>query len=134
MRKIRISIGSNDGATIAATHLGDTENFYIYDIYDTGASEFVEQRHNTAREMEHAGSDKMKAIIALIADTHVFVARQKSPNFVRIAKQTHYQPVVVKVDTFQEILSLLSGEFDKIYPYVERRRNCETFDTIPELP
>ncbi len=133
MRKIRICIGSNDGNTIANTHMGDTESFFIYDIFEASGSSFIEQRANTAKDMEHAQSDKMKAIISLVSDAGILVAQQKSPNFIKIAKQTKYQPVVVGIENLQDILVLLQGEFENIYSYVERRRNGETFETIPEL-
>jgi hypothetical protein len=83
--------------------------------------------------MDHAQSDKMKSIIALLKDVDIFVAQQKSPNFIKIAKQTKYQPVVVDVENIPEIISLLQDEFDLIDSYVQRRRNGEFFEMIPEL-
>ena len=133
MRKIRICIGSDDGHSIAKTHLGDTDKFYCYDLVDSSESLFVDARVNTAKNMDHAQSDKMKSIIELLEDVDVFVARQKSPNFIRIAKQTKYQPVVVDVESFSAIIALLHREFDLIESYVERRRNGEFFEMIPEL-
>ena len=133
MRTLRICIGSKGGDTIAKTHMGDTDLFCIYDLFDNAGSVFIEQRTNVAKDMEHAQSDKMKAIISLINDSDVFVAQQKSPNFIKIAKQTKYQPVVVNVEAIPAILDLLQGEFNQIYAYVERRKNGETFETIPEI-
>lgn len=133
MQTIRICIGTNDGATIARTHMRDTDFFYIYDLVEGAGGTFIDQRENVAKDMDHAASDKMKAIISLVDDAEIFVAQQKSPNFIKIAKQTRYQPVVVKVEPIQDILTLLQGEFDNIYSYVKRRRDGETFETIPEL-
>ena len=133
MRTLRICIGSNDGENIATTHMGDTEYFHIYDLVENTGGTFIEQRKNVARDMEHAQTDKMKAIITLINDADVFVAQQKSPNFIKIAKQTKYQPVVVNVENIEAILTLLEGEFNNIDSYVERRRSGEVFNTIPEL-
>lgn len=133
MRTLRICIGSNDGENIATTHMGDTDCFLIYDLMEDAGSTFIGQRKNVAKEMDHAQSDKMKAIISLVDDTEIFIAQQESPNFIKIAKQTKYQPVVVKVEAIQDILTLLQGEFEKIYTYVERRRNGETFASIPVL-
>ena len=128
MRTLRICIGSNDGDNIAATHMGDTELFCVYDLVEGAGSTFIEQRKNVAKDMEHAQSDKMKAIIALINDADVFVAQQKSPNFIKIAKQTKHQPVVVKVEVIPAILDSLQSEFKQIYAYVERRKNGETWN------
>ena len=133
MRKLRICIGSNDGENLAPTHMGDTEFFYLYDFVEDTEGSFVERRKNVARNMDHAQSDKIKAIISLVEDADIFVAQQKSPNFIKIAKQTRFQPVVVKVESIQDILTLLQDEFKNIYSYVERRKNGETFATIPEL-
>ena len=133
MRILRICIGSNDGKNIAATHMGDTEYFCVYDLVEGAGSTFIEQRKNVAKDMEHAQSDKMKAIIALINDADIFVAQQKSPNFIKIAKQTKYQPVVVKVEAIPAILDSLQSEFEQIYTYVERRKHGETFETIPVI-
>ncbi|MFK5926481.1 MAG: NifB/NifX family molybdenum-iron cluster-binding protein [Desulfuromusa sp.] len=131
MQKIRICIGSNDGKTMAQTHMGDTECFYLYDLVSNQRHVFVAKRENIAQDMDHDGADKMKAIISLVKDAEIFVARKKSPNFIKIAKQTRYQPVVVKVENIEGILTLLQGEFETIYAYVERRKNGETFETIP---
>ncbi|RLB73040.1 MAG: hypothetical protein DRH06_10900 [Deltaproteobacteria bacterium] len=133
MRKFRICIGSNDGDIMAETHMGDTRTFYCYDLFDSTDSLFVDERVNHAIDMEHAQSDKMKSIVALLEDVDVFVAQQKSPNFIKIAKQTRYQPVVVFVEKISDILALLQSDFEKIYSLVERRRSGEFFDTIPEL-
>ena len=133
MQKVRICLGSNDGETIAQTHMGDTECFYLYDIEATQGQTFVEKRHNTAQDMGHNGADKMKAIIALVADADIFVAWQKSPNFIKLAKQTRYQPVVVKADTIQDALVLLQDNFAELHSYVTRRRNEESFEFIPEI-
>ncbi|MDX2479714.1 MAG: NifB/NifX family molybdenum-iron cluster-binding protein [Desulfuromusa sp.] len=132
MRTVRICIGSEDGVNIASTHMGDTGHFYIYDLGAAGYT-FVEQRNNIAQDLDHAGADKMKEILSLVGDADVLIAQQKSPNFIKIARQTKYQPLVVKVDTIQAIFTLLQGEFEKIYSYVERRRNGDTFETILEL-
>lgn len=131
MQKVRICIGSNDGETIAQTHMGDTKYFYLYDLEATQGHAFVVKRSNTAQDMGHDVADKMKAIIALVADADIFVARQKSPNFIKIAKQTCYQPVVVKTDTIQDALTLLQDNFAELHSYVNRRENGETFELIP---
>ena len=133
MKNIRLCIGSNDNETIAKSHLGDTEYFHIYDLFENGKHTFIERRANSARDMEHAKSDKMKAIITLLKDTDVLVAQQKSPNFVNIAKKTKYQPVVVKTDKISDALVLLGKSFQDMDVYVMRRKNDEKFETIPEL-
>ena len=133
MKTIRLCIGSNDGENIAKTHMGDTENFYIYDLFENSESVFVEKRANSAINMGHAKAEKMKQIINIIKDSDVLVAGQKSPNFVRIAKQTKYQPIVVKAEKISDAIVLLCESFQEIYEHTTRRKNGETYDTIPVL-
>jgi predicted Fe-Mo cluster-binding NifX family protein len=133
MKKIRLCIGSNDGNNVAKTHMGDTEYFYIYDIFANSKHVFVEKRINTAINLGHAKVEKMKGVIKIIEDSDVLVARQKSPNFVRIARKTKYQPVVVKTEKISDVLTTLCKSFDEIYEQTTRRKNGEVFDTILEL-
>ena len=133
MKRIRVCIGSNDGDNIARTHMGDTDYFYIYDLMENSESKFIEKRVNIAKDMEHAKADKMKEIIKLVKDAHIFVAQQKSPNFIRIANKTKHQPVVVSADKISDILVVLNNSFLEIHGYVARRKNGEVFRTIPEL-
>ena len=133
MKKIRLCIGSNDGNTVAKTHMGDTEYFYIYDIFEKSEHSFVEKRNNTSKNMEHDKVEKMKGILKIINDSDVLVARQKSPNFIKIAQKTKYQPVVVKTEKIPDVLITLCRSFDEIYKYTTRRKNGEMFDAIPEL-
>ncbi len=133
MKKIRVCIGTNDGQNIAKTHMGDTKKFHIYDITENSINTFIEERINTAQALDHAKADKMKAIIKLVEDANVFIAQQKSPNFVRIASKTKYQPIVVKAEEISDILITLSNSFEEINNLVLRRENGETFPAIPEL-
>ena len=133
MKKIRTCIGSNDGENIAKTHMGDTECFYIYDLFENSENKFIEKRINSAINMEHAKADKMKEIIKLVKDADIFIAQQKSPNFVRIANKTKYQPIVIKTENISDILVVLHKSFQEIYSYVTKRKAGERFDTIPEL-
>lgn len=133
MKKLRICVGSNDGTSVAKSHMGDTETFHIYDLSDNGTTTFIEERKNIAREMEHDTANKMKQIISLVKDAEVFVAKQKSPNFINIAKKTSHQPVVVTADTISHALVLISSSFETIHTYTTRRANGEKFETVLEL-
>ena len=133
MKKIRLCIGSNDGKNVAKTHMGDTEYFYIYDILENAEHLFVEKRINTAKNMGHAKIEKMKGVLKIIRDSDVLIARQKSPNFIKIAKRTKYQPVVVKTEKISDVLITLCKSFEEIYDLTTRRKNGELFDTILEL-
>ncbi|MBW2119725.1 MAG: hypothetical protein JRH09_17645 [Deltaproteobacteria bacterium] len=133
MKKIRLCIGSNDGKNIAKTHMGDTECFYIYDVFENSEHLFIEKRINISKNMGHAKTEKMKGVIKIIEDSDVLVARKKSPNFIKIANRTKYQPVVVKAEKIPDVLMILCESFQEIYKHITRRKNGEMFDTIPEL-
>jgi predicted Fe-Mo cluster-binding NifX family protein len=133
MIKIRLCIGSNDSENIAKTHMGDTEYFYIYDLFENSENKFIEKRINIAKDMEHAKADKMKEIIELVKDADIFVAQKKSTNFVNIANTTKYQPIVVKSEKISDVLIILDRSFKEICSYIKRRKNGEYFNTIPEL-
>jgi predicted Fe-Mo cluster-binding NifX family protein len=131
MRKIRLCIGTNDGDTIADTHMGDTEYFHIYDLFENSDNRFIEKRRNTAKDMGHANTEKMRAVIGIVNDVDILVAKRKSPNFVKIAKGTKYQPVVVNSKSIHDIPLELHQSFNEIYSMVQRRKNGETFESIP---
>jgi hypothetical protein len=133
MKRFRIALGSNDGVTVADTHMGDTSRFHIYDLFEHARSEPVDTRDNPALDEGHGKVEKMKAIVAMLKDVDVVVARKPSPNFRRIAEGTRHQPVVVDADGTDEELERLQAAFDAICELTERRENGERFDTIPEL-
>ena len=133
MKKIRLCIGTNDGKNIAKTHMGDTRYFYIYDLFENSEYEFIGDRINTVKNMDHAKPEKMKEIIKTVKDADIFVARLKSPNFIKIANKTKYQPVVVKEDNIIGSLIIIGRSFQELYDYIIRRRNGDIFDIIPEL-
>lgn len=133
MKKMRLCIGTNDEKNIVDSHMGDTEFFHIYDIFESSDKKFVARRINEAKDMEHEKTEKMKKILEIVKDSDVLVAGRRSPNFVNIAKKTKYQPVIIKTKKISEILDVLSASFRKIDIYVSRRKNGETFEDIPEL-
>jgi predicted Fe-Mo cluster-binding NifX family protein len=133
MRHIRIALGSNDGVSVADTHMGDTSCFHVYDLFEDARSEPVDKRDNPALDGGHGKVEKMKAIVAMLKDVDVVVARKLSPNFHRIAEGTRHQPVVVDADGIDDALEKLHAAFDTISELTERREDGERFDTIPEL-
>ncbi len=133
MEKLRVCIGSKDGENIPKTHLGDSPFFYIYDIFEGSEPEFIEKRENTARGMDHMGSDKMKKIIEIVGDVDLFVANRKSPNFANLAKKTRYQPVVIKTSDIREAIGQLQKSFRTLYEYASRKKAGELSGEILEL-
>ena len=135
MKKIRVVIGTNDGEKISPCHMGEAENFKIYDIYDNGNSDFIDNRKNTSPDLngKHGAIEKMKVVMSIIKDADVVVGRKMSPNFLRISSNSSLQPVVVKYDSFSIIIDTIIKSFDEIFSLVERRRSGEKSLNIPVL-
>ncbi len=132
MKTIRLGIGSNDGETIAPTHLGDTREFHVHDLFADGREIFVETRANHVRSMDHAKEDKMKSVLGILGDVDVLVSRRRSPNFLKMARKTDRQPVVVHAATIPEALAVLRAAFPDLAALVEARKAGKRSETIPE--
>ncbi len=134
MKKFTIAIGSNDSENIVQSHMGEAGHFCVYTVFADGSTKFVERRENSSpdEEGEHGASQKMKAVLQIIKDCQVVVARQLSPNFKNIAAKTAIQPVVVRFDKIEKILEQLSGKFAEIFALVERKSSGEKVAEILE--
>ncbi|MDP8221801.1 MAG: NifB/NifX family molybdenum-iron cluster-binding protein [Candidatus Lernaella stagnicola] len=124
MNALRVCIGSNDGVHIAPTHMGDTGEFFIYDVFAQRDAKFIDARTNVAIDMEHASGEKMKMIIGILSDVDVFIANKDSPNFRRIAANTKHEPIVVKAQTVVEALRLIQKSFREIERMVAQRQSA----------
>ena len=135
MRKLRIVIGTNDGENIFPGHMGMAENFYVYDLFDSGNLNLVANRKNTSQEVEgkHGLPEKMKAAMEIFRDADVIIGRRMSPNFVKIGANTEFQPIVVKLDRISDIIEKVTKSFDRIFSLVERRESSDRPKEIPEL-
>jgi predicted Fe-Mo cluster-binding NifX family protein len=98
MKRIRIAVGSNDGERINLGHLGTAKDFYIFDIFRNGSSSFVEKRRNTSppETVKHGDLGKMRAVLQTCSGCDVIIGRRLSPNFIRVSKNTKFQPIVIE--------------------------------------
>ncbi|MDO9576197.1 MAG: NifB/NifX family molybdenum-iron cluster-binding protein [bacterium] len=135
MKKIRIALGSNDGEKIFLGHMGMARDFYIYDLFENGNLNFVEKRKNTSPETEdkHGLPEKMKVCMKIFKDADVIIGRKMSPNFVKIASNTKFQPVVMEIDRISEIMKEVVKSFNEIYDFVEQRKKGNRPKEIPKL-
>lgn len=133
--KMRIAIGSNDGKSIVPTHMGMAEYFYIYDLFEDGKSFFVEKRRNTSPDEKgkHGLPEKMKAVMEIFKDADVIIGRRTIPNFINIASETKFQPVVIEVDEISEVMKEVVKQFGKIYDLIEQRKTGNRPKEIPKL-
>ena len=136
MDRIRIAIGSKDGESIFNGHFGESKYFYIFDLTRSGELKFVEKRKNLSEEEEkgkHGLEKKRKEVLSIIKDVNVIIGRRKSPNFIKISENTEYQPILVNMDSFEEIKRKIKENADSIFSMVERRKKGERSKDIPKL-
>lgn len=131
MKTLRLCIGTNDEIHIANTHMGDTERFCIFEINEKGDSQFIETRKNTVKDMDHAKADKMSAILEIVKDVNILIAAEKSPNFIKIASTTNYQPIIIKTQAIKDALRIISKNWTEITKLVSRRQTAAYSVTIP---
>ncbi|MEA1873457.1 MAG: NifB/NifX family molybdenum-iron cluster-binding protein [Bacteroidota bacterium] len=122
MKALRLCIGTNNEIHIANTHMGDTKKFCIFEINEKGESHFIETRKNTVKDMDHAKADKMSAILEIVTDVNILIAAEKSPNFVKIANTTSYQPIVIKTQAIKDALIIVSKNWTEITKLVTKRQ------------
>ncbi len=132
-KRIKVAIGLKNENSVVQTHMGDAENFYIYDLFQDGTLNFIEKRKNTAISIDetHGAIDKMNAVVSILNDSDVVIGKNISPNFKNIAAKTNIQPVVVKVDEVSDIMKKVLEFFDDIYCLVEQRKQGLRPSTIP---
>ena len=135
MKKIRIALGSNDGERIFPGHMGTAKDFYVYDLFENGDSNFIEKRRNTSSPVEkvHGNPQKMKECMTIFKDADIIIGRKMSPNFTKIAANTKFQPVIVELDRISEIMKEVAQSFKKIYNLVEQRRIGNNSKEIPVI-
>ncbi len=134
MNSLTLVIGSNDGKTVFPGHLGDSQRFHIYRLWEDGRWDLLRTVENTSpEEKHHGGEEKMKAILSLLGEVDLLVSRKNSPNFRKIAASRPIQPVRVRTETVEETLKTLGENFTLLAEMVGRRRAGERFPEIPRL-
>lgn len=111
--------------------MGDTEIFCIYQIQENGLFELIDTRINQFQDMDHAKSDKMQAILSLIKDTDILISAQMSPNFKKIAQKTELQPIVIKSDSIESALKIVTKHLNDILARVNERKQGVFQEDVP---
>ena len=134
MRKLKLALGSDDGIEIIDGHMGEAKYFYIYEIDETGKYTLIDKRVNNSPKEDHHGDEKkLKGASSIFNDCSVVVARHKSPNFIRMAQKTRFQPVVIRKAKIIDALTAFKDIFDTVFEYAERRSKGERFKEIVQI-
>ncbi|MCK5832110.1 hypothetical protein KAH81_00400 [bacterium] len=134
MKTLRIALGSNDNVNIVLDHMGESKNFLIYDLFEDGRFEFVEKRENTSGEsIKHGDKEKMQKAMMMFADSDIVMARELSPNYIRMRDNSKFQPVLTHMDSIEGSMAEMGASFDEICGLVERRKRGERMKIIPKI-
>ncbi|MCD6419584.1 MAG: hypothetical protein J7L41_02560, partial [Synergistetes bacterium] len=113
----------------------DTTQFFIYSVKEGGEYELLKKVENTAIEEEeegkHGSTAKMKKIISMLPSVEVFVGKVLSPNFIKMSQSTDIQPIVVKRESIEECLQVISQNFQTIYELTEKRKAGKREQVVP---
>ncbi len=131
MDRLIVMVGTNDGKEIVFDHPGDADYFFIYEVSKNGYK-LLRKVKNTAKDMEekHGGRKKMEKVLELVGDIDVILTRRKSPNLIRMAKETTIQPIMVDVVSIDDGLKIISENFESVAKTIERRKEGERFDIL----
>ena len=133
-RSLTVVLGSDDGKNIPKKHLGDTTQFFIYSVKEGGEYKLLKKVKNTAIEEEegkHGSTAKMKKIISMLPSVEVFVGRVLSPNFIKMSQSTDIQPIIVKRESIEECLQVISQNFQTIYELTQKRKADKREQVVP---
>jgi len=123
MKEFIFVFGSDDGELISNSHFGDSRKFYIYKLKENTDFEFLRSIENTVRDIGHGLSNKMKQVLELIGDDiDVLLVRKESINLLNIAKKTKYQPILIDIETKDDLFTLLITNFQICMDLIEKRQ------------
>ncbi len=134
MNKVKICVPTKDEGKVFKGHMGDSDEFMIYEMSENGEWKLLEKRKNTPFEEEgHGSQKKMQHILQIVGDCDVFVGGVLSPNFLNLRDKKPIQPVVSKFPSIEDSLRALSKEFKTIHELVQKRKAGEHPRAIPLL-
>ena len=131
MKKLRVAFGLDDGLTLTEEHFGDARFFRIYDIYEDGRVELVEDRENRTPEEEeheehHGDPKKFKAVIYALRDCDVLAGFRMGPNFLRIRDNSDKVPYITGTRVLREAVAKILLDFDKLWEQLQEKRADRT--------
>ncbi len=132
MREITMVVGMTNEKTIKNAHLGDSDFFLFVKFKEDGSYEIIKRIENDLPEEKHHGDEaKMKTALNVFKGADVIVGGMMSPNFLKIDKNSQYQPIVSRIHDFDKFLLTLKDKFDEVFDLVQKRRNGERGLGIP---
>ncbi len=124
MKSFSIAIASNDGEIIANSHFGDANSFFIFQIFDNGKHQPVDQFNNTARDMDekHGAEDKRIAVLNIVSKVDFIVSKNESPNIKKIAAHAEKTVIIISLPEIKNILLKIGNSFKKLNELHENKK------------
>ncbi len=122
-----MAFGLEDELTLTGEHFGDARFFRVYDIYEDGRVEFVEDRENRTPEEEeheehHGDPRKFQAVIETLRDCDILAGFRMGPNFLRIRDNSDKVPYITGKQKLREAVAKILLDFDKLWEQVREKR------------
>ena len=119
-------IGINKKNGLNSKHFGDSEKFRFYKISE-GNAELYNEILNSNKDIDetslHGSENKKKSILELIGkDIDVIISGEKSPNFIKINKETKILPIISEIFDEEKIVSYLIQNHSKILDILEKKK------------
>ncbi|GEM_PF-2313550 len=118
-----VACATNDNINLIDDHFGDATYF---DIYEVNKADYVlkESIVNNTTSDQHSDPKKAKQILELLHSNgiHLLVNKAFGANITTVNK--FLLPVVIRVDSIEEILKLIQNSFDFISNTISTKKNC----------
>ena len=117
------------GENLPEPGLPESFNVLIRELQGLGLD--IELIKKEEEEGKHGSTAKMKKIISMLPSVEVFVGRVLSPNFIKMSQSTDIQPIIVKRESIEECLQVISQNFQTIYELTQKRKADKREQVVP---
>ncbi len=134
MKSFRVAIGTIDGATVIDDHFGESEKFLVFEVFQNGEYELIDERKNESPKEEHGKhglEEKRSKVVEIVKDCDMIVAGRKSPSYIKLRDKSKIVPAISKISKIDEFFTALNERFEEIYELIEKKRTGERPKEIP---
>ncbi len=118
-----VACATNDNINLIDDHFGDADYF---DIYEVSKLKYIlkESIVNSTTSNQHSDPKKAKQILELLHSNgiHLLVNKAFGANITTVKK--FLLPVVIRVNSIDQIMKLIQNSFDFISNTIINKKNC----------